>query len=144
MSKIRRRFASFGYTARKTYRKVTTAKPSIFIVASVIAALSIFFLGGGVYDILEKPLVAIPIGSRILFFYPGTVHEQTILDSFFVMISYFFGLLGILFMYQSTKYAYKPRQAWILLLMGAFFLLIAYFNVENLIAAKLSASVGGG
>jgi len=139
MSNMRRRFTSMGFTLRKTYRKLTTAKPSVFIVAAVIAGLSIFFLGGGVYDILEKPLIAIPIGSTVLFFYPGTIQEQTILDSLFVMISYFFGLIGLLLVYQSTRYAYRPRQAFILLLMGTMFILIAYYNIENLIYAKLTA-----
>lgn len=139
MSRIGRRFASFGYATKKAYRKITTAKPSVFIVAAIVTGVSIFFLGGGVYDILEKPLLAIPVGTRILFFYPGTVHEQTILDSFFAMISYLFGGLGLLLMYQSTKYAYRPRQAFMLLLIGALFILIAYFNMENLIYAKLSA-----
>jgi len=128
-----------GFTLRRTYRKLTTAKPSVFIVATIVAGLSIFFLGGGVYDILEKPLIAIPIGSsQILFFYPG-IQEQTILDSLFVMLSYFFGLIGLLLTYQSTRYAYRPRQAFILLLMGAMFILIAYYNIENLIYAKLTA-----
>ena len=139
MSTIRRRFTSLGFTLRKTYRKLTTAKPSVFIIAAIIAGASIFFLGGGVYDILEKPLVAIPIGSTVLFFYPGTIQEQTILDSFFVMICYFFGLIGLLMVYQSTRYAYRPRQAFILLLVGAMFILIAYYNIENLIYAKLTA-----
>ncbi len=128
-----------GFTLRRTYRKLTTAKPSVFIVAAIVAGLSIFFLGGGVYDILEKPLVAIPIGRQILFFYPGTIQEQTILDSLFIMLSYFFGLIGLLLAYQSTRYAYRPRQAFILLLMGAMFILIAYYNIENLIYAKLTA-----
>lgn len=135
---MRRRFTSLGYTLRKAYQKITTAKPSVFIVAAIIAGLSIFFLGGGVYDILEKPLIGIPVGRNILFFYPGTVQEQTLLESFFVMISYFFGLVGLLLVYQSTKYAYKPRQAFILLLMGAMFIIIAYFNIENLIYARLT------
>jgi len=144
MTKITRRFGSLGFTMRKTYRKMVTAKPSVFIVATIIAAFSIFLLGGGVYDILEKPLVAIPLGSRIVFFYPGTMHEQTILDSSFVMVSYFFGVLGILLMYQSTKYAYKPRQAFILLLTGAMFLLVAYFSIENLIYAKMNVPTSAG
>jgi len=110
-------------------------------MAIIITAVSIFFLGGGIYDILEKPLIGIPLGTSILFFYPGSVYEQTILDSLFVMISYFFGVLGLLLVYQSTKYAYKPRQAFMLLLLGALFILIAYFNVENLIHAKLTVSV---
>lgn len=123
---------------RKAYQKITTAKPSVFIVAAIITGISIFFLGGGVYDILEKPLVAIPIGSRILFFYPGTVGEQTILDSFFVMLAYFFGVIGLLLVYQSTRYAYRPRQAFILLLVGTMFIIIAYLNIENLIYAKIT------
>jgi len=123
---------------RKAYQKITTAKPSVFIVAAIITGISIFFLGGGVYDILEKPLVAIPIGRNILFFYPGTVQEQTILDSFFVMLAYFFGVIGLLLVYQSTRYAYRPRQAFILLLVGALFIIIAYLNIENLIYAKIT------
>lgn len=144
MPKITKRFVSLSYTVKRTYRKIATTRPSVFIVAATITALSIFFLGGGVYDILEgfagNLFVGIPIGSRIVFFYPGTLTEQTLLDSLFVMISYFLGVTGILLVYQSTKYAVKPRQAFILLLLGALFILFAYFNVENLILAKLTAT----
>jgi len=75
-----------------------------------------------------------------LFFYPGTIQDQTILDSFFVMISYFFGVMGLLLVYQSTKYAYKPRQAWMILLVGVIFLLIAYIYVETIIYLKFHPS----
>jgi len=139
MSSIRNRFASLGFRARRAYRKITTVKPSVLAVAVIIAALSIFLLGGGIYDILEKPLVGIPVGSRILFFYPGTVQEQTVYDSLYAMITYFFGLVGLLLVYQSTKYAYRPRQAIILLMVGAMFLLFAYVSIENLIHLKITA-----
>jgi len=141
-SRIKKRFTSLGFWLRKTYWKLATAKPSIFIIALIIVAFSIFLLGGGVYDILEKPMVAIPISStRILFFYPYTVHEQSILESLFVMMSYSLGIAGVLVMYQSTKYAYKPRQAFIMLLSGAVLLLLAYFYIENLIFSKLTTQL---
>jgi hypothetical protein len=144
MTPIRSRLTSLGYSARKTYQKLVTARPSVFIVATIIAAISIFFIGGGVYDLLEKPLLAIPVGtSTILFYYPGTLSQQTLLDSFFAMTAYFFGLLGILLMYQSTKYAYRPRQAFMVLLMGALFFLMAYFLMENLVFSKLTYSSSG-
>jgi len=139
MPGLRSRITSFGFTARKAYQKITTAKPSVFVTAAIVAAVSIFLLGGGIYDILEKPLLGIPVGQRILFFYPGTLAEQTILDSMFAMTSYFFGVVGILLMYQSTKYAYRPRQAFMLLLIGVVFFLMAYFLMENLVFQKLSA-----
>lgn len=113
-------------------------------MAAIIAALSIFFLGGGIYDILEKPLIAIPLGTGVLFFYPGTINDQTILDSSFIMILYFFGLMGLLLMYQSTKYAYRPREAYIMLIIGVLFLILAYVAVENLIYAKLTTSTSSG
>jgi hypothetical protein len=140
MPSFRSRLTSLGFTARKTYQKITTAKPSIFVVAAIAAGLSIFLLGGGIYDILEQPLLGIPVGSKILFFYPGTLSDQTILDSMFVMMSYLFGVVGILVMYQSTKYAYRPRQAFMMLIVGAMFFLLAYFLMENLIYAKLTTS----
>ena len=143
MPGFRSRMVSLGYTARKAYQKITTTKPSVFLVAAIAAGVSVFLLGGGIYDILEQPLLGIPIGSRILFFYPGTLNAQTILDSMFAMISYLFGLVGILVMYQSTKYAYRPRQAYIMLLVGAMFFLLAYFLMENLIYAKLTTSTSG-
>lgn len=126
---------------RKGYQKIVTTKPSIYVMAGIIVALSIFLLGGGVFDILEKPLVAIPLGSKILFFYPG-ITNQSILDSGIAMLTYFFGAVGILLMYQSTKYAFKARQAYILLLLGVVFILMAYVIMENLIWFKMSTGFG--
>jgi hypothetical protein len=143
MPGFRSRLTSLGYTARKTYQKITTAKPSIFLTAIIVAGASIFLLGGGIYDIIEQPLLGIPVGQKILFFYPGSLSQQTILDSMFAMISYLFGVIGILAMYQSTKYAYRPRQAFMLLVVGAMFFLLAYFLMENLIWAKLTTSTSG-
>jgi len=140
-NRIKKEFTSLGFWLRKSYWKLATAKPSIFIIGIIVVAFSIFLLGGGVYDFLEKPLLAIPISStRILFFYPYSVHEQSVLESFYVMMSYALGVAGVLVMYQSTKYAYKPRQAFIMLLCGAVLLILAYFYIENLIFTKLTVS----
>jgi len=57
------------------------------------------------------------------------------------MSSYIMGFFGVFLMYQSTKYAYKPRQAYILLLSGVVLLLVAYIVIENLLWSKLTVSV---
>jgi len=141
---MRSRFTSLGFTLRRTYRKISTAKPSVLVVAIFLMALSIFILGGGVYDLLQGPFLAIPFGTRLLYYFPGTLQDQFGLESFVVMTSYLVGVIGILLMYQSTKYAYKPRQAFILLLVGAVLILIAYVNIENLILAKLTTGIPRG
>jgi len=107
----------------------------------VLVAATLFFLGGGVYDLLGDPLIAFPVGRRILFFYPYSVHEQAVLESLLIMTSYVMGFFGVFLMYQSTKYAYKPRQAYILLLTGVVCLLIAYIYIENLLWSKLTVSL---
>lgn len=130
-------FASLGFTLRRAYWKILTAKPSVFIVAAIVTSFSVFLLAGGIYDILEKPLAAIPYGSRVLFFYPYTLQAQAVIESVGVMVSYAMGAVGILLMYQSTKYAYKPRQAFMMLLSGVILILIAYFYIESLVFSKL-------
>jgi hypothetical protein len=135
---IGKRLASFGFTLRKAYERISTIKPSILIVASIITAFSLFLLAGGVYDILEQPLAAIPYGSTILFYYPYTLAAQAVIESIGVMIAYALGSIGLLLMYQSTKFAYKPRQAFMLLVSGIALILIAYIYVESLVYQKLN------
>jgi len=131
--------ASLGFYAQRAYRKIATAKPSLLVIAIVAVAFSIFLLGGGVYDILEKPYLAFPLRGRWIFYYPFTVHEQSVLDSLIAMLLYAIGVVGFWLTYQSTKYAYKPRQAFIILLIGATFIIIAYLYIEYVIWLKLSA-----
>ena len=138
---IKNRLSSLGFRLQRAIRKISTAKPSIFVVASVIVASTVFFLGGGVYNLLAAPLIAVPVGRQILFFYPYSVHEQAVLESLLVMISYVMGFFGVFLIYQSTKYAYKPRQAYMLLISGVVFLLVAYIYIENLLWAKFTVSV---
>jgi len=137
-NRIEKLFNSLGFTLRKAYQKILTAKPSIFVVAILVVAFSVFLLGGGIYDLLEKPWMAITYGSRILFFYPYTLQAQTGGESVGVMFTYGIGVAGILLMYQSTKYAYKPRQAFIMLLSGVVLILIAYYYIESLVSSKMN------
>jgi hypothetical protein len=135
---IGKRLTSFSFTLRKAYERISTIKPSILIVAIIITAFSLFLLAGGVYDILEQPLAAIPYGKTILFYYPYTLAAQAVIESIGVMIAYAMGAIGLLLMYQSTKFAYKPRQAFMLLVSGIALILISYIYVESLVYQKLN------
>jgi hypothetical protein len=128
---------SLAFSLQKTYERLVTAKPSIFVVAAAVVALSIFLLGGGIYDVLIKPIVAIVAsGGRIITFYPFGISEQFLLESIVIMIFYALGFVGFIIAYRSTKYAYNPRQAYRFLLIGAALLLISYILVEQRILAR--------
>jgi hypothetical protein len=134
MISLRRRFSSLIYYIQKTYWRVVTAKPSLFLIGIVAIAVSIFFLGGGLYNLLEKPLVAAFYSSGgIIWRYPYGISEQFVAESLFVMIIYALAVVGLLLTYESTKYAYRPRQAFMLLLIGCTLIFIAYVTIEGAI-----------
>jgi hypothetical protein len=138
MSKwFRKRISSFAFSLQKTYGRIVTAKPSIFIFAAAVLAVSLFLLGGGIYDALIKPIVAVVAsGGRVISFYPYGLTEQFLLESIIIMIFYALGVAGFLIAYRSTKYAYNPRQAYRFLLIGCALLLIAYVLVEQRLISR--------
>ncbi|MCK4476971.1 hypothetical protein KAU88_00365 [Candidatus Bathyarchaeota archaeon] len=128
--KARKGVSSLSYHLQKTYWKLVTLKPSTLLLATLAIAASIFLLGGGIYDILEQPVVAFISGGRIIPYYPQALNEQLLGESMAAMILYSLGITGLILMYQSTKYAYNPREAYTTLLIGLLLLLIGWMLVE--------------
>jgi hypothetical protein len=121
---------------QRFYRKFLAPLPLPRIITFLVVGAMILLLGGGVYDIIENPPTLFPGQTSWLFYYPS-LHDQTITGSLIVMIVYTIGFAGLLLTYQSTKYAYRPRQAYILLLTGLPIILITYFYCETVINLKL-------
>lgn len=106
-------------------------RPSPILVAAVIMAFSIFLLGGGIYDIFMEPLAIWHIGGgRFISYVPYRIHEQLLMGSIGVMIIYSLGALGLLLIYQSTRYIRNPRQVSLLSKIGVALFLIAFAAVE--------------
>lgn len=138
---VKRRMSSFSYSINRFYRKISTTKPSTVVLSAVVMGVAIFLFGGGLYDVINRPLpsayVEVSGGGRFIFLYPQ-LSEQFITDSIIAMILYSLGIIGAIAVYQSTKYAYKPKQAYLMFLVGAVFLIIAYIFLETTIQIKVS------
>ncbi len=128
--KARRSASSISYYVQKAYWKMVTFKPSTALLAALAIAASIFLLGGGIYNIIEQPIVAFISGGRIIPYYPQALNEQLLGESIASMILYSLGIVGLILIYQSTKYAYSPRDAYTTLLIGLLLLLIGWVLVE--------------
>ncbi len=133
---VKKKISSLSYSINRFYRKLSTAKPSTLILSIIAITAAIFLFGGGLYNLIMKPLPAVYYGGRFLFLYPQ-LSEQFITDSVVAMILYSLGIVGLIVMYQSTKYAYKPRQAYMMFLVGVVLLLLAYVFLEVAIQIKL-------
>jgi hypothetical protein len=121
-----------SFTLQKLYRRLSAAKPSNLVLALIVIAITIFLFGGGLYLIIVKPFPAVYYGGRFQFVYPQ-LSEQWVSDSIIAMTLFAFGVVGLLLIYQSTKYAYNPRQAYLVFLMGAALVLISYISIEAIL-----------
>ncbi len=128
--KARKSASSLSYYFQKAYWKTVTAKPSTILLAALVLSVSVFLLGGGIYDIVEQPIVAFVSGGRIIPYYPQALNEQLLGESVASMVLYSFGIVGLILIYRSTKYAYNPREALTTLLIGLALLVIAWMLIE--------------
>lgn len=112
-----------------------SVKPSATVTIVLMIAVSVFLLAGGVYNIMMKPLVLLPSPGFPIFYYYG-LHEQTWSESLAAMILFLVGFAGAFVSYKSTRYAYKPRQAATLLLIGVALLIISFIGCEYIISLK--------
>ena len=132
-----KQISSFAFWLQKTYERIITSKPSLFVVGISAVALALFLLGGGIYDMMVEGIAVayFAAGGTLYVFYPS-LSEQFLLESMLVMIFGAIGFAGFLMAYRSTKYAYNPRQAYRFLLVGCVLLLIGYILIENGLLTK--------
>jgi len=134
--KVKKRASSMSFSLSRWFRRISTAKPSSLAITIIVIAYAVFLFGGGLYTIITQPLPAIYYGQRFLFLYPE-LGSQFISDTVIAVMLYAIGFVGLLAIYQSTKYAYKPRQAYMMLVVGVTLLLLAYIFLEDAILIKL-------
>ncbi|MEM3672745.1 MAG: hypothetical protein QW468_00755 [Candidatus Bathyarchaeia archaeon] len=134
--KVKKIISSLPYSMNRLYKRISTVKPSTLTLSVIVVAFAVFLLGGGLYTLIMKPFPAVYYGGRFIFLYPG-LSEQFGTENIVVPVLYALGVIGLISIYQSTKYAYKPRQAYMMFLAGISLLLIAYIALEYLIKSKL-------
>ncbi len=136
-SKIKKSSSSMSFSLSRWFKKLTVGAPSIAIVSVVALAYSIFIFGGGLFTLTNHVSPSAYYNGRFYFLYPS-LSSQFISDTAVSVILYALGFIGLLMIYQSSKSAYKPRQAYMMLIIGVTFLLLSYIFLEGSIAFKQS------
>ena len=139
--KFKKQAASTAFSWSRLFSRISTMQPSTFAVSLLTMAFVLFLFGGGIYAIINYATIqpAIYYQGRFFFLYPG-LGEQFISDTVIAVVLYAMGFVGLLAIYQSTKYVYKPRQAYMMLVIGVTLSVLAYIFLENAIYWKLNAS----
>ena len=110
-------------------------KPSTALVIVLLIAACIFTLGGGVYDIMENPIRVLPTPSNPVFWFSGMT-DQTFNESAYFIIFLIIGISGGYTTFISSRYAYRPREGRMLLLIGIAMMIIATVGSEVILSWK--------
>ena len=130
-----------SFSLSRWYRRVSTTQPSTFIITAIILGYAIFLFGGGLFTITSKDILpSMYYNGKFIFLYPD-ISSQFISDTAISVILYALGFAGLVTIYQSTKSAYKPRQAYMMLIVGVTFVLLSYIFLEGAIQFKANPSL---
>jgi hypothetical protein len=138
-NKIKKSSSSLSFSLSRWFRRISSNAPSITIITVATISYVIFILGGGLYTLINRPLPSAYVNNKFYFLYPQ-LSNQFISDTVIAVILYALGFVGLLIIYQSTKSAYNPRQAYMMLVIGVTFMLLSYIFLEGAISFK---STGG-
>jgi len=136
-SKIKKRSSSVPFVLSRWFSKISTTTPSSLLITVVGILYSIFLFGGGLYTLIERPLPSAYVNGNFYFLYPS-LNSQFISDTVIAVILYGLGFVGLFAIYQSSKSAYNPRQAYMMLVIGVALFLLAYIFLEGAISFKTS------
>ncbi len=138
-NRLKKSSDSLSFSLSRWLRKISTNAPTAFIVTAVGIAYAVFLFGGGLFSLINWRTIQTSgyINGQFFFLYPQ-LSNQFVSDTIITVILYLLGFIGLLTIYQSTKSAYKPRQAYMMLVVGVTLLLVAYIFLEGAIRFKTS------
>ncbi|MEJ5327501.1 MAG: hypothetical protein WHU54_04540 [Candidatus Bathyarchaeia archaeon] len=142
-NKVKKTASSMSFSLSRWFRKISTAQPSSVIISIIVMAYAIFLLGGGIFSLTTQPPYYAYISNNFYFIWSrilqgsSALGEQFVSETIISSALYAMGFVGLLSIYQSTKYAYKPRQAYMMLIIGVTLLLLAYIFLEFAIDIKV-------
>ena len=136
-SKLKKTSSEMSFSLSRWFRKLTTNAPTAFIVTVVGISYAVFLFGGGLYTLINHPQPSAYVNNQFYFLYPD-IGSQFIADTLISATLYALGFMGLIFIYQSSKSAYKPRQAYMMMVIGVAFVLLAYVFLEGSIQFKLT------
>lgn len=135
--KYKKQTSSMSFSLRRWFDRLSSTKPSSLVISIAVVGYAIFLFSGGLYTIISSPLPSYYVeGSGFLFIYPE-LGSQFVADTVIAVMLYALGFVGLIAIYQSTKYAYNPRQSYMMLIIGVALLLLAYIFLEDALLIKI-------
>ncbi len=142
-NKVKKQTSSLPFSLSRWFDRISTMQPSSLLVTGVIIGVSVLLFSGIVYNIVNQPLIVFSTQDRFYFFYTSIfgssgLSEQFVFDTVIAATLYATGFIGLLALYQSSRHAYNPRQAYMVLIIGVALVFISYLFLEYVIFVKMT------
>lgn len=100
----------------KTRRKSKVRIPKKYLQIGVVL-FCVFIIGGGFYNLLENPPIAIPLQSGVSSLHPYLT-DQTVTEGYFVMLTNLFMVTGFWLTHKASHVTYDKPKANRYLIIG--------------------------
>lgn len=132
---MERRIQRLYQDLRRRLRRFRLRIPQSLLIFGFIV-FATFIMGGGIYDILEKPPGILPgPGGGWIAVHP-LMHEQTVNESLLSIIFYLFIFSGFVLSYRSSQIRYDPRRSKMMLTIGLAILVVGVLGCNYLLFLK--------
>ena len=111
--------------------------PSQAFLTIAILAATLILLGGGLYVIVQGSLPMVPWGQSWLFYWPGSIRDQTLLEFIYTTTMLSSSLLGLLIIYETSRRVYEPKYATMLFIVGMLILILSFAFIEWIFLKKV-------
>jgi hypothetical protein len=141
--KVKKQASSMSFSLSRWFQRAASTRPSTLIVSIVIIGAALIMFGGALYDLASHPAVYFYYNQKFYFILTrsiggaGSSGDQFTSETAISSTLYAFGFAGLLTIYQSSKHAYNPRQANLMLIVGVALLFLAYVFLEVILGIKL-------
>ena len=106
-----------GKALRKSGSTSKVQIPKKYLQIGVVV-FCVFIIGGGFYNLLENPPIAIPIGNGRYSSLHPYMSDQTVTEGYVIMLTNLFMVIGFWLTYTSSQVTYDRPKANRYLIMG--------------------------
>ena len=132
---MERRVQKFTQGLTRRSKRLRFRIPQTLLVFGLIA-LATFIMGGGIYDLLDRPASILPGPRGGWVAVHPLIHEQTLNESLLSMSFYIFIFSGFFLSYRSSQIRFNQRQSKMMITMGLALMIIGVIRANYLVVLK--------
>ncbi len=111
-----------GKALKRTGKNSKVQIPKHYLQIGIVL-FCVFIIGGGFYNLLENPPIAIPLQNGVSSLHPY-MSDQTVTEGYVIMLTNLFMVTGFWLTYKSSQVTYDKTKADRYLMLGIILIIV--------------------